>query len=222
MKIGNKEHKTVTLELLKKLNACEEGLDFLRRNKLEGFPLSRLHEIEGDYDGFVSWLKKTLEVARDWQYEYDKDGNVTKIMASPSIIAKYEYDQNGNMTKEVDSDGFFTEIKYDQNGNMIEQVSASGRTTEYKYDQNGNMIEQVSASGRTTEFEYDKDGNVTKVVEADGYVWLYELDSKGNTLVKANSDGHVWKYESSFYPDGQLKSYGSLKIPFFEKPSESS
>jgi len=48
MKIGNKEYKTVTLELLKELNACQSGVDFFKRNKLEGFPLSRLQEISGD------------------------------------------------------------------------------------------------------------------------------------------------------------------------------
>ncbi len=197
MKIGNKTYETVTLELLKKLDACEDGVDFFRRNKLEGFPLNRLHEIEGDYNGFVSWLKETLKVAEEW-----------------------EYDQKGNLTQEMSCDGRVWKYEYDQNGNRIKEMSCDGRVWKFEYDQNGNLTKEVDWESDATKYEYDQNGNKTKEVFYDGDVIKYEYDQNGNEANLVNSKGSIWKSESSFYSDSQLKSYGGLKIPFFEKPLE--
>ena len=220
MKIGNKEYKTVTLELLKKLNACKEGIDFFRRNKLEGFPLSRLNEIVDDHAGFVSWLKKVLKVVGKW--EFDQNDNVTKEVDSDGDVWKYEYDQNGNMTKKVNSDGNVWEFEYDQNGKRVKEVLPSGRVWSYEYDQNGNQTKEMDSFGLVWEREYDQNGNKTKEVYPSGSVWEYEYDQNGNQTKEFRREVCCSEYKSSFYSDGQLKSYGRLQIPFFEKPSETS
>ncbi len=194
MKIWNKEYKTVTLELLKKLEACDDGLDFFLRNKLEGFPLNRLHEIEGDYNCFVSWLKRTLDETKWW--EFDQNGNKVKEAYPYGDVWKYEYDASGNMTKQVDWKGRPTEYEYDQSGNMTKKVYFDGRVLEYEYDQNGNQTREVDCFGCVKKFEHDKNGNKSKIVFFNHHI----------------------ERKSSFYPDGQLESYCDLKIPFFEKP----
>ncbi len=198
MKIGNKTYETVTLELLEKLEACQRGVDFFRRNNLEGFPLNRLHEVEGANGSDISWLIYTLKAAEKW--EYDKNGNVTKKVFPNGSVYKYEYDQDGNMTK---------------------KVLPNGSAWSSEYDLNGNKVKEEDSDGNVTEFEYDQDGNVTKRVDWDGDVWKYEYDQNGNKTKTVDYNGRVKRFESSFYPDGQLKSYRDLEIPFFEKPSES-
>ena len=51
---------TLTLELMKKLDACKDSYKFVENNKLIGYPLNRLQEIKGDYKSYVSWLKNEL------------------------------------------------------------------------------------------------------------------------------------------------------------------
>ena len=38
----------VTKDVLEKLEACEEGIKFFVKNDLEGFPVDRIKDIEGD------------------------------------------------------------------------------------------------------------------------------------------------------------------------------
>jgi len=47
----------ITKDLLKKLNACKGGIDFMVRNNLEGYDWDKIDAIEGDYKSFISWLR---------------------------------------------------------------------------------------------------------------------------------------------------------------------
>ena len=88
--------KTLTIKLLKDLDACQEGIDLVKNSNLEGFPLNRLGEVKGDYEDFVTWLKDKLEYI---EIEYDTNGN---------IISKKELDYNGNVK-------WSYEYSYDEN-----------------------------------------------------------------------------------------------------------
>lgn len=47
----------ITSEILKLIGACEHGITWLQKNGLEGFPLNRINEIQGDHEKFVAWIK---------------------------------------------------------------------------------------------------------------------------------------------------------------------
>ena len=81
----------ITIELLKKLNACPEGIKFFKRNKLEGFPVDKLDEVKGDYDDFVRQIKREINIER----KYDENGN--KIYEK-CYYWECRYDEDGNMT----------------------------------------------------------------------------------------------------------------------------
>lgn len=82
--------ETIALEWLKKHKACKEGLKFVKRNKLAGFPVDRLKEIDGDFSGFVDWVDDQLGIER---------GNMTKEIYPDNKIFKhdYEYYENGQL-----------------------------------------------------------------------------------------------------------------------------
>lgn len=86
---------TLTLKFLKTHEACEDGVDFVKRNKLIGFPLSMIDQVEGDYNRFVLWLKNIMPVS-------------------------CEYDSNGNEIHFKDTDGFehFIETEYYSDGQL--------------------------------------------------------------------------------------------------------
>ena len=99
MKIGNKTYETVTVELLKELKACREGQVFLFAHGLEGFPLGRIQEIEGDYKGFVTWLKNAIvgktqpkENQKVWEIGYRENGDVISMNTPSGCFASLEFD----------------------------------------------------------------------------------------------------------------------------------
>ena len=64
--------KTITIDLLNNFGACSEGIDFFRRNKLEGFPLNKLDEVKGDHKSFLIFLKNKLSII----HKIDNNGNI--------------------------------------------------------------------------------------------------------------------------------------------------
>ena len=87
--------KTLNIEFLKSLQACQSGIDFVKRAKLEGFPLSKLDQVKGDHHGFVDWLRVQLKSVR----EYNEQGLMTKKVNPSGRRYEYEYNDQGLITK---------------------------------------------------------------------------------------------------------------------------
>ena len=151
---------TLNTEFLKAINACPAAIEFVIRNKLESLPLSRLNEIEGNYNYYVSWMKN-----KTW-----------------------EFDQNNNKILEVDSDGDETRWEYDQNNNKIRVVLADGRENRWEYDQNNNKILEVDSGGYEIRWEYDRNNNKIRVVYPDGYEKCWETEYYDNGQLKRIGD----------------------------------
>ena len=119
-------------EMLERVNACKEGIDFVERNKLIGFPLERLNEVSGDYGGFVSWLQ---------QRTFDQNNNVIRVEYSDGSWYTKEYDQNNNLIRFEDSDGSWYTKEYDQNNNVIKFEDSDGslRIYESEFYNNGQL-----------------------------------------------------------------------------------
>lgn len=190
---------TITLEWLKQRKAPKECLEFFERNKLEGFPVDGLGEIEGDFNNFVWWVKCVL----DCKFEYNKHGNVITEIVSSGYFVKHEYDKQGNKTKEIHPSGHTYQWKYeyDRYDNLIKEVHQNGIIYQWRY-------------------EYDEYGNMTKEIYPNGEVCQYEYDDLGNMIKEINSDGRYFQYEYEYYGNGQLKSIHedgeqSLFIPKF-------
>ena len=136
----------ITKDLLKKGNACEEGILWFERNFKISIDLDKV-VIKGDYKGYIFWIKEELELGLGLglKKKYDKNGNmIKKIYQNGNIYKfKYEYDKNGNMIKRICPSGDIWKYEYDKNGNMIKKIYPDGYTYEwkYKYDKNNNLTE---------------------------------------------------------------------------------
>lgn len=92
---------TLNIPYLKAINACSGAIKFVKRNKLEGFPLNILDEVSGDYKGYVSWLHRELKTKR----EFDDRGNKVSATHPDGIEFRWEYDDRGNMIRETNPYG---------------------------------------------------------------------------------------------------------------------
>ena len=83
--------------------------------------------------------------------------------------AKYEYDSNGNVTKITDIDGRVTSYAYNSNNDVTSITMPGGGQYSYSYDGNRLLTETVSATGVHTSYGYDAYGNSTSAsIGGDG------------------------------------------------------
>ena len=86
------KNRTLTVQYLKDVNACQSGIDFVVNNGLEGLSLDLLDKVKGDYSGFISFLKEAPRI------EYDSNNNKIKQVDPNGNVYTWEYDSNNNMT----------------------------------------------------------------------------------------------------------------------------
>ncbi len=155
----------LTKELLIKWDACKDGIQFCERNKLFGFDLSLIDEINGDYYGFINWLK--TELLNKW--EYDSNGNKIYKENSDGYWRKWEYDSHGNKIKSENSDGYWFKWEYNPNGNKIKEENSNGDWVKWEYDSHHNMIKEENSNGDIiiTETEYYPNGQLKLIGELE-------------------------------------------------------
>ncbi len=182
----------LTKELLIEWNACEEGIAFCERNKLFGFDLNKIDEIQGDYKGFINWLKCELNIKR----VYDKNKNITEIIYNKNVYKKYFYNSSNKLIKIIDSTCYWTITEYyDINGLQYKETTSDGNWITWEYDSIGNKIKEVSSNNPTITWQYDTENNVITEKHQNTDIWFkYYYNNK--LLIKEESfDGHWWIWD---------------------------
>ena len=169
-------------------------------------------------------------------YEYDNDGNITKI-ATDNDKADLTYD-NGNLN-EIKYQNITMSINSDENGNIsdmsavgdneeieyyysstdytndglypITEKDVFGNITTYTYDYlTGLMTSVIDVNGVSTEYTYDKDGNIIQLVNGKGTdkkTIIYTYDEFGNILTITNGN-LVYTFTYNDYGDLKTISVG--------------
>ena len=154
-RIGIVRHTHITEDFLTENDVPPDVECFLIRNKLIGFPLKLLDDIDGIYHS------NDIEcVAMRW------------CSHSGRIVSR-DYDEHGNCTRTLFKGGYYWLREYDENGYCTRDETSHGVISTYEYDDHGNMV--MSKDSR------------------------YEANLKPTTL----------------YENGQLATFGKLKIPQF-------
>ena len=187
----------MTLEYLKKHDACQAGIDFAINNKLINFPLEKLDKVKGDFNEFISWLKNEQTIIK----EYDKNNNLI-----------YYKNSNGR-----EKNGREKWKEYDENNNLIHCKYSDGSEYWQEYDESNNLIHYKDSNGVEEWKEYDENNNLIHFKNSNGYEEWKKYDKNNNIIHFKRSDGYENNYKVEYYKDGQLKRYDNLIIPWFKK-----
>ena len=156
--------KTLTIELLKKINSCNRGIiRFKNTPELHTIDISNISEIITD----------SIELQNDIKFLIAK-----KILKLKKLTYK-------------DSDGYSEEYTYDENGNELTYKNSDGFSEEYTYDENGNKLTYKDSNGYSEENTYDENGNELTCKKSDGYSEEYTYDENG---LKITDDYDTLKY----------------------------
>ncbi len=135
------------------------------------------------------------------QFEYDANGNRTRIIDPLGRTTSYAYDALNRLVASTDPAGGLTALGYDSLdrptsvtdprglttamttdglGNVTRLASPDSGTTQSAYDSAGNLVSRTSALGQTTSYSYDALNRPTLIAYADGSRTSYVYDQGGN------------------------------------------
>ena len=160
--------------------------------------------------GELTSVTKPGPTARTWGFEYDPEGNRTKITDANGNatagdatdgITNFSYDANGRPSG-IDYSGTATPdvtFQYDANGNRSQVTDGEGTET-YTYD-NLNRLTDVSRGATTFSYVYDDASRMTSRTLPDNTTISYGYNND-NQLTSSSVGANTVNY--GYDPDGHL------------------
>lgn len=146
------------------------------------------------------------------QYEYDDQGNQTKMTDANGRVYKYTYDGNGNMltvtdplnqvssytysvnynkiTSYKDNKGFLYTLSYDAAGNLTQLIAPGNNIYTATYNTKGDITSSTDPKGNIFTYNYDAYGNPVNVTGPNGYNAALSFDARGNLLSYTDARGN--------------------------------
>lgn len=113
------------------------------------------------------------------EYVYDNIRRISQIKRAGGV-EKFEYDKRGNMTKMIAPDGSMKSFSYDDNRNIVSVTYPTGLSENYKYDKLNRCISKEFSDGVKSDFVYEGD-RLIEIVLPSGSI-RYEYDEYGRVL----------------------------------------
>ncbi len=181
------------------------------------------------YYNSVGWLEKVAQEIEKTDlaeqkglaraitlYEYDGNGNITKITSPEGNITNLEYDLSDRLVKIIEEDrenneSRITKFEYDSAGNLIKEIDCNKNSIQYEYDSLNRQIKVTDKEHKVTRLYYDENGNIIKHITPenynkendDGKGTIYSYDSLNRLTKIKNALGIVVK-KNKYNSHGEL------------------
>ncbi|MFT3951682.1 MAG: RHS repeat-associated core domain-containing protein [Oscillospiraceae bacterium] len=159
------------------------------------------------YDSKGNVLTSVNGAGETASFTYDSDGKCTSktivrttSAGTENLTEHYEYDKLGQLVKVIYADGSVTSVAYDEIGQMTAATDSAGRRTLYDYDANGNLIKTTYCDNTTETFTYDAMGRNTGATDRMGRTVKMTYDNVGNLLTKTYPNGasETYTYDAKY------------------------
>ena len=134
---------------------------------------------------YSDWVITRTDENSHYKTEYyDAYGKVIKIEehnGTQAYTTTYEYDTQGNLTRVTDNQGNITQIWYDSLGRKIKMDDPDMGVWTYEYDGVGNLKKQTDAKGQVLEFTYDSLNRLTGKQANGQTLVIYQYDDATKT-----------------------------------------
>ena len=162
-----------------------------------------VHTVGYAYDDY--WrLKKITHNGFDYEFTYDKWGNVTSTSAGGHTLSTNTYAlTDGNLTKTTYGNGDYIEYTYDKYDRVTAKKVNGTVTEEYIYNNKGQTARCIDrAANLTYEYSYDLIGRLIEVRRSDNVSFSYQYDDLNRLKQKTfyiNGEKHTQNY--TYYQD---------------------
>ncbi len=137
-------------------------------------------------------------------YEYDANGNRTKIIDADKKITTFEYNLDNRLIKRIYADGKFLTYTYDTAGLLTKFTNSRNIEKNYSYDANHNFI-TINYSDNTPDVTFTYDDYTRMIQRTDG-MGLYQFGYDANN--RLTSINGPWADDTITY---QYDDLGQLK-----------
>jgi RHS repeat-associated protein len=152
------------------------------------------------YDGLNRLNQVTDALTHVTKYEYDNNGNKTKITNAKNKITTSEYNQINKVKKATDALNRSTLFDYDLNGNLTLETKPDSHTIGYSYNAVDRQTAiQYDGTDRYT-FQYDPNGNVTQETDKSNNqvtTFTYDADNKVKAKNEGNNNTVTYTYDKN-------------------------
>lgn len=140
-------------------------------------------------------LASVKEQGTLWNYEYDPDGQLNRLLRDGQTWQKTEREKvstsGEEIVKQTNSNGDETVIQFDKAGNMVKQVDALGQETHYNRDALGQLTGWEDERGASVEFDRDTLGRVSGVDTGENAKLEMAYDLTGRIRRKNNGSHDI-------------------------------
>jgi YD repeat-containing protein len=129
-------------------------------------------------------------------YQYNAQGNLTRITYEDLSHEDFAYDSFGNAISATNRRGQEVRYEYNPAGQVASKdyVATPGIDFTYQYDVAGNLTRATDAGG-TTEMTYDPlTDRLTRIEYPGGKFFLFAYDAAGRRTRRTDQDGNIEKY----------------------------
>jgi len=139
------------------------------------------------------------------QYEYDDNGNQTKITDPINHATNSTYDALNRLKQVTDAANGLTQYQYDQQDNLTQVTDPKNLNTTYAYNGFNEMLTQSSPDTGSTTFTYYAGGNLNTRTDARGVTATYSYDALERVTQIAYTDETVtYTYDTCTNGVGRL------------------
>ncbi|MCB9298295.1 MAG: CIA30 family protein [Lewinellaceae bacterium] len=172
--------------------------------------------IEYEYDDNGNRTKMVDPSGGETQYTYDGNNRLTALQNPSGLQAAFTYDAAGRATRQDNANGTYTTYSYDAASRLLEVAnhSPSGdfiSSFDYSYDANGNRLSMAENNGGLSAYTYDSIDQLTGVTYATGTTENYVFDAQGNRQqVVRNGTPEIYAHN----PADQLLARGDVNYEY--------
>ncbi|MEP6633499.1 MAG: RHS repeat-associated core domain-containing protein, partial [Luteimonas sp.] len=165
-----------------------------------------------DYDELGRIRARRGNNGQNLRYNYDLNGNLTKITDSLNKVTTYAWDSLDRLIKVTDAKLGVTDLKYDFGSNVSWIRDPRSLITTYAYDGLGHLWSRSSPDTGLTSFTYNTSGQLTKKTSADNGMLDYTYaDPLGRlTKISRGLEARNYTYDTCTLSKGLLCSMTSV------------
>lgn len=150
------------------------------------------------YDG-RGRLTSRMEHKLKTSYQYDKAGNLIKVIFPDNSWWAMSYDMAHRLIGVQNTLGVRIAITYDAASNIImakafDATNVLKLKRSYAYDSVNRLIRSIGAQGQTTTISYDDQGNLAAVSDPLGHQTTYSYDALNRLVKTINPNGGTTAY----------------------------
>ena len=124
-----------------------------------------------------------------WNYEYDANGNRTKVTDPLNKATVSQYNALNQLTKTTDPGNGQILYAYNGQGQLVQVTDPRSLVTSYSIDGLGKQTQQLSPDTGTSSATYDAAGNVLTRTDAKGQITTYTYDALNRITQITYHDG---------------------------------